>query len=472
MDTSARRPRSAAGSRGPSPRYDATRVELGRPPGRSGVAVEQPHPVRHLGRPAQPGDGDVRPEPLAVDGDAGRSAAARAPVASRASSVRPGSSRSSPAHSTRARAASGRRRRRRSGSRTACGGPPPAQPLDQLVERAGRRPRPGRPGSRGAARAGSSGTAPPPGGRRGTRRGARPPRPAAPGPRTSACAVARADVPTSGADAVGDRHREQPARDVAEHGRRGATVAEPGAGPAGERQRDQRRPTTVTPTRPPGGVSMIVSSGSSAPTVKDEHRRPGGRPRVGEVVGVDAQLGLGVRAERVVGGQLLGDLEGELLAEALVARRCPASSASSSSGSSTSSRRSLSSSACSESRWVLTETYSPAAMLSAPAARPATPAISDRRSGRWSRRRRPSRCPRSRRCRRWRPSTPARSQLSRLLRPSACGSSSCGPTGGSRRVGIRGHAPIVRSRQTARNQGKARQRGAGVEALRGRGRGR
>ena len=41
-----------------------------------------------------------------------------------------------------------------------------------------------------------------------------------------------------------------------------------------------------------------------------QHRGPGGVPRVGQRVGVDAQLGLRVGAERVVGGQLLGHLRG------------------------------------------------------------------------------------------------------------------------------------------------------------------
>ena len=40
-------------------------------PGRTGVGVEQPHPVRHLGGSSEPGHGDVRPESLAVDRDAG-----------------------------------------------------------------------------------------------------------------------------------------------------------------------------------------------------------------------------------------------------------------------------------------------------------------------------------------------------------------------------------------------------------------
>ena len=37
-----------------------------------------------------------------------------------------------------------------------------------------------------------------------------------------------------------------------------------------------------------------------------DHRGPGRVPRVGQVVGVDAELDLGVGAERVVGGELGG----------------------------------------------------------------------------------------------------------------------------------------------------------------------
>ena len=53
---------------------------------------------------------------------------------------------------------------------------------------------------------------------------------------------------------------------------------------------------------------------------------------------------------------------------------CPANSARSASGEVASSRRSRARSACSVSAWELTETYSPAAIESAPAASPATAA--------------------------------------------------------------------------------------------------
>ena len=98
------------------------------------------------------------------------------------------------------------------------------------------------------------------------------------------------------------------------------------------------------------------------------------------------------------------------------------SSASSSSGVSCSSRRSLASSARSVSRWVLTETYSPTAMLIAPATSPAMPAV------------RmtpllavapatPRTMPAVETMPSLAPSTPARSQFSREAIPPACGSS-------------------------------------------------
>ena len=74
----------------------------------------------------------------------------------------------------------------------------------------------------------------------------------------------------------------------------------------------------MTQTRRSGANSVIVSSGSSAPSVKDEHRGEGGVPGAGEVVRVDAELGLGVRAERVVLGELPGHLQREVLAEPLL----------------------------------------------------------------------------------------------------------------------------------------------------------
>ena len=64
----ARRPRTAAGAAAPSPRYDATRANSSTVQRRAGVAVEEPHPRGSTlaGAPSR-AEGQVRPEPLAVD---------------------------------------------------------------------------------------------------------------------------------------------------------------------------------------------------------------------------------------------------------------------------------------------------------------------------------------------------------------------------------------------------------------------
>ena len=127
-------------------------------------------------------------------------------------------------------------------------------------------------------------------------------------------------------------------------------------------------------TRSVTGGTEIASSGSSPPTVNASERRPRRVPRAGQLVRVDAQLGLGVRLERVVRGQLAGDLDGQLGGQALLLvdlgelplfllrHRLELVAAP---------RRSA---ACSVSRWVETETYSPPAIDSAPATSSATPA--------------------------------------------------------------------------------------------------
>src|SRR6188472_2657185 len=78
------------------------------------------------------------------------------------------------------------------------------------------------------------------------------------------------------------------------------------------------------------------------------------------------------------------------------------------------------------SRWVLTETYSPAAMLSAPATRPATPAT--KIASAWEvAPATPITMPATDTMPSLAPSTAARNALSRPPMPSWCGSSSCGP---------------------------------------------
>ena len=89
-----------------------------------------------------------------------------------------------------------------------------------------------------------------------------------------------------------------------------------------------------------------------------------------------------------------------------------------------SSRRSLSSSACSVSRWVLTDTYSPSAMDSAPAANPAAPAVMIG-SRSMVAAATPITMPATETMPSLAPSTPARSQLSLVLMAPTCGSAEC-----------------------------------------------
>ena len=66
---------------------------------------------------------------------------------------------------------------------------------------------------------------------------------------------------------------------------------------------------TVAQTRSRGGRQRDGQQRQQRAEREGEHRRPGGVPGVGEVVGVDAELGLGVGGQGVVGGQLLGHLQ-------------------------------------------------------------------------------------------------------------------------------------------------------------------
>ena len=97
-------------------------------------------------------------------------------------------------------------------------------------------------------------------------------------------------------DEVGEPHRQQPADHVAEHRAAGRPVAEAGArpSPVSARARPHGDRGDPQPQRD-AGESVIVSSGSIAPTVKATIEAPGGVPGVGELVGVDAELDVGVR---------------------------------------------------------------------------------------------------------------------------------------------------------------------------------
>ena len=98
-----------------------------------------------------------------------------------------------------------------------------------------------------------------------------------------------------------------------------------------------------------------------------------------------------------------------------------ANSCSSCSGNSSSSAFSLASNARSVSRWLLTDTYSPSAIDTAPATNPAIPAV---RIGPGSgvTAATPTTRPAVDTMPSFAPSTPARSQFSRCPRPPACGS--------------------------------------------------
>ena len=93
-----------------------------------------------------------------------------------------------------------------------------------------------------------------------------------------------------------------------------------------------------------------------------------------QLLGVNTQLGLGMGGQCVAGGQPFGDMPGQAGRQALGLIN-PASSITSACGDSASSRSSNASMARSESSWLLTDTYSPDAIASAPANRPARPAV-------------------------------------------------------------------------------------------------
>ena len=156
------------------------------------------------------------------------------------------------------------------------------------------------------------------------------------------------------------------------------------------------------------------------------HRRERRAPRVRDVVGVDAQLGLGVRAERVVLGELLGDLEGEVLGQSLrhvdagqllqLVRRVVAELAAF-----LLQERQLGV-ALGADRDVLPGRHAQCARRQAGDA-----GDEDRGPVGASRPRRPPRSRRSTRCRRWRPARRHAASSAGRGRPASCGSSSWGP---------------------------------------------
>src|SRR6476469_7764539 len=179
--------------------------------------------------------------------------------------------------------------------------------------------------------------------------------------------------------------------------------------------------TTVTHTRAPTGGRVIASRGSRAATVKETNdataacvglvRLSGSIPSSTSAWAARASCSVSWWATWAARSWLR-----PLAAYSWV------SSTSSSSGVSCSSRRSFSRRACSVSRWVLTETYSPTAMLIAPAARPAMPAVMIADSSAVAPAT-PTTMPAVDTMPSLAPSTPARSQLSRLATSLPCGSS-------------------------------------------------
>ena len=107
----------------------------------------------------------------------------------------------------------------------------------------------------------------------------------------------------------------------------------------------------------------MASSGRTALAV-NEKKLAQAAWRDGPTGLVDGQLGLGVGGQRVVRSQPFGDMPGQAGLQAF-GREHSRQSATSACGDSASSRRSSASIACSESRWLLTDTYSPEAIASA-----------------------------------------------------------------------------------------------------------
>lgn len=176
----------------------------------------------------------------------------------------------------------------------------------------------------------------------------------------------------------------------------------------------QSTAATVTGTRSPAGGSTIASSGSSAPTVK---ARKLAQAACQGLTICSGSMPSSTRACAVSASRAVSCSATSLATSGVSPRssNSPVSSASSSSGCSASSRCSTASAARSESRWALTETYSPEAIESEPASSPASPAVS-RVSADEVAPATPTTRPAVDTIPSLAPSTPARSQFSLLLR--------------------------------------------------------
>src|SRR6478752_735232 len=130
-------------------------------------------------------------------------------------------------------------------------------------------------------------------------------------------AARSADVdPDEGADGIRHAHGEQAAGDVAQDRPGGRAASEAGADRAGEGEgRSDADDRDVDPDR--GRAEGDGEHRQDGADDEGEHRGAGGVPRVGQVGRVDAELGLGMRGQRVVGRELARDLGCQLASHPL-----------------------------------------------------------------------------------------------------------------------------------------------------------
>ncbi len=112
-------------------------------------------------------------------------------------------------------------------------------------------------------------------------------------------------------------HRQHATAHVAHHGPADGTPAEPRAGPArqgeGDRDRHHRDPDPGIGRRQRDREQRQQSAHREC-----QHRRPRSLPRAGQVVRVDAELHIRVRAQRIVVGELLGHVECQVGSQSLL----------------------------------------------------------------------------------------------------------------------------------------------------------
>src|SRR5450759_1268634 len=196
-------------------------------------------------------------------------------------------------------------------------------------------------------------------------------------------------------------------------GRRGALPRAAPAAPVTVRAASTAMIVTATRTGP--GTSVMASSGSTAPAMNDTKLAPEACQGLASCSGSMPSSASAWAASASWAVNWLATCRARPGVSPF-ACKSPASSSSSAPPDSVSSCRSSASRARSESRWLLTDTYSPDAIASPPANIPARPAVDTT----------PSFAPR----------TAARSQLSRVARPPPCGSRCPGALTRASRIAI------------------------------------